>query len=235
MMEIYIEGHPDTHWMAHLLDEPGCIWIAEDKDKLMAQGLGAVDKFMHWLEQNGEPRRRLHGKSKLEVADIQEIPQLGQSGAAVAIFTPDYNRILKEDIALVIRRLGYARRELLELVTALHVDVMDWQPPGGKRTLRQNLEHICNCQWFYLSRILGMDLQDRVTGSRPEDTMQALHWMQQNITRILLGWPPTLSNGVFKLDKPSEDWTPRKMLRRILEHELEHLWVIRRTIIQELS
>ena len=229
-MKIYVEGHPDTHWMAHVLEEPGCIWIASDQDKLLAGGPQAVALYKNWLELNGEPRLNIIQDLKLEIAEVKEIPRLGISGTTVALFTPDFNPIYKEEIATVIRRLGYARRELLELVT-LHQKTMDWPPPNGKRTLRQNLEHIRDCQGYYLSRLLGKDnLESRFSGPWPQDTLESLHWMHENAARILFEWPPTLYGGVYKAEKPLEDWTPRKMLRRILEHELEHIWVIRRTI-----
>ena len=231
-MDIHIEGHHDSYWMAHVLEKPGCIWINSDKDRLVSEGPEAIRLYKLWLERNGEPKSNKNYYEKLEIAAVHEIPGFGVSGVNVALFNPDYSPISSEEILRVIRILGYARRELLEIVTSLPVQALDWQPPEGERTLRQNLEHVRDSQGYYLSRLLGKEnVESKMSRAQPKGTMESLNWMQENTIRILLEWPTTLYGGVYQAEKPLENWTPRKMLRRILEHEREHIWVIRNVIL----
>ncbi len=168
---------------------------------------------------------------RAQVVEIQEIPGFGQSGAAVGFFSPDMKPVTDEDIATAVRRLGYARRDLLDVVGRLPQPALDWQPPGGKRTIRQNLVHLHNCHAFYLSRVLGREGTEAVLPEPwPQDTLTCLEWVRERMTAALPELPSNLRSGVFRAEEPAEQWTARKMLRRFVEHELEHLEVVGRTV-----
>lgn len=219
--------------MGHALEEPGCIWLAPDREEAVSRAAQAISQFLTWLRTHGEPGAcptELKG-TDVEVAAIQEVVKFGQSGSAVGLFDWDLQPTTDADIVTGVRRLGYARRELLETVAELPAGALDWRPPGNKRTVRENLVHVRNCHGFYLTRILGWDGVKAVLPEPwPEDLFVSLNWVMARSVSALLDLPPSLRDGIFRADRPGEDWTARKMLRRFVEHEIEHLDVVRRTI-----
>lgn len=230
---ICLDGDPEGPWMGHALEEPGCIWLAPSREEVVSRAPEAISQFLAWLRTHGEPDARpTEPKAiRVEVAAIQEIAQFGQSGSAVGLFEWDLLPATDVVIATAVRRLGYARRELLETVAELPAGALDWRPPGNKRTVRENLVHVRNCHGFYLTRILGWDGVKAVLPEPwPEDLFFSLNWVMVRSVAALLDLPPSLRNGIYRADRPSEDWTARKMLRRFVEHELEHVDVVRRTV-----
>lgn len=228
---IFIDGAPEGPWMGHLLSEPGCIWLAPTRGDAVAQAPAAITAFYAWLRRHGEPVAAAPSDVPVEVAEVQEIPRFDQSGAAVGFFDPDRAPVTDADMATVVRRLGYARRDLLEAVTAVPPEALDWAPPGGKRTIRKNLIHIYNCQGFYLSRVLSMPGAEAVLPDPwPEETFACLNWVMDRATAALYDLPPALREGTYAAEQPAELWTARKMLRRFVEHEREHVLVVRRTL-----
>lgn len=228
-MDIYLDGSGQGHWMGHFLEETGCIWIAPTKEETVARAAAEIEGFYEWLCSHGEPPGR-RGAGGIRVAAAQEVRDFGRSGAAVGFFEPDREPATLVDITTAVRRLGYARRDLLEAVAGLPDAVLDWRPPAGKRTMRENLHHVRNCQGWYLTRVLGREAaRSLLPEPWPAETFASLEWVMRRAVTALLALPEPLRSGVHRAEEPAEDWTARKMLRRFVEHEREHVEVVRRT------
>lgn len=229
---IYLDGETGGRWMGHALAEVGCMWRAESQAEAEALASSAIREFYEWLRRHGEPGVEVPATLTIEVAAVTEIPNYNHSGAAVGTWETDYMPVTDTDIATAVRRLGYARRDLLELTAGLLPEVLDWAPPGEKRTIRRNLRHVRNCHGWYLTRVLGYD---RVAEILPEpwpeeDSFFCLSWVMERAVNALLDLPQELRSGVYHAPQPAEPWTARKMLRRFVEHEREHVEVVRHTL-----
>lgn len=230
---IYLDGAPGGPWMGHLLQETGCMWLGASREDVLSRAPGEIAAFYAWLRAHGEPGVSVPDPAAIgvTVAEAQEIDGFGQSGAAVGFFGPDRRPVTDADIAAAVRRLGYARRDLLELVASIPPAGLDWVPPGGKRTVRQNLTHVRNCHGWYLTRVLGWARVEALLPEPwPEETMSGMNWVMERAVAALLDLPPDLRGGTYRAERPDEDWAPRKMLRRFVEHEREHVEVVGRTI-----
>lgn len=230
---IYIDGCPRGTWMGHYLEELGCSWLAESPQQVIADASGAIAAYLSWLHRNGEPAVEVPAAEDIhvEVAQVQEVDGFGQSGAAVGFFAPDTQPVTDAEIATALRRLGYARRNLLETIAGLPPEALDWRPPGGKRSVCQNLEHVRNCHGFYLSRLLGMDgVLAALPPPWPEELFFSLTWTLEHTAAFLAAFPAELRAVTVRAHKPDENWTARKMLRRFVEHEREHVDVVSRTV-----
>jgi len=238
ILAVYLDGSPGGHWMGHFLEETGCIWISPAREGAAASAAGEIVEFYSWLRRHGEhsaPASQAQVSADVEVevqiVEAQEVGSFGQSGAAVGFFGPDREPVTQADILTAVRRLGYARRDLLEAVAGLPEEALDWRPPGGKRTLRANLHHVRNCHGWYLTRVMGWKTAEAVLPEPwPEDTFESLEWVMRRAVDAVLELPGGLRSGVYRADRPAEDWTARKMLRRFVEHEREHVEVVRRTL-----
>ena len=241
---VYLDGAPGGPWMGHALDEVGCIWRASKQSEAITKAPQAISRFFLWLAAHDEPQPSgpkpgqavsqaavAPGDIRAEVVEIEEVPGFGKSGSAVGFFGPDLEPVTDEDIARAIRRLGYARKDLLGLVAGLSAETLDQSPPARKRTIRKNLSHVAQCHAFYLSRVLGDDrTREALPGAGPKDTLSLLDWTMSRSVEALANLPAELREGVFPAAEPAEDWTARKMLRRFVEHEVEHVEVVRSTL-----
>lgn len=230
---IDIDGISGGPWMGHLLHEIGCIWLAPTRGAVMEQAPEAIAAFYAWLRRHGEPGlvEVRPDPTQIVAGHTQEIVSFGQSGAAVGVFPWDLEPVTEQEIHIAVRRLGHARRDLLELVAALPEEALDWAPPGNRRTIRKNLIHLRNAQGFYITRLFGWD---RALALLPdpwpeENLFSSLSWVMERVSGAIVAMPEELRTGTFLAEQPSETWTARKMLRRIVEHEREHVEVVRRT------
>lgn len=229
-----IDGAAGGPWMGHRLDEIGCIWLAPTAEAALDLAPEAMAAFNDWLGHHGEPgvaAGTAPDPQQVEAGLVQEVVDFGQSGAAVGLFPWDLAPATADDIRTAVRRLGYARRDVLELVAGLPPQALDWQPPENRRTIRQNLIHVRNAQGFYLTRVFGWDVAATVLPDPwPDESLSAsLAWVTTRMVNALVEMPEELRSGTFQAEQPHETWTARKMLRRIVEHEREHLEVMRRT------
>lgn len=230
---IDMDGRKGGPWMGHCLSETGCIWLADTPQDVLDKAASEIVKFQQWLSRHGEPVTLPVDINEMTVqlGEQYEISDFRISGAAVGLFEADYTPVTDQDIATAVRRLGYARRELLETVAGLPETALDWQPPSGKRTIRQNLHHVRNCHGWYLTRVLGWDMVAEILPEPwPEETWESMRWVMDRAVDTLLSLPAELRQGEFQAEKPREIWTPRKMLRRFVEHEREHAAIVKQTV-----
>jgi hypothetical protein len=168
------------------------------------------------------------------------IPGLGESGGAVALFGSDLAPVDEAALGEAIRLMSLSREELLGVVGGLTEEVLDAEPIPGKRTVRRDMSHVVNAEEWYVSR-LGRRYQwvyeGGLRGAVGRRRLSA-------VERLSVTRPPMIDalgaalgegrQGPFVrrayTRHPEELWTLRKVLRRFLEHEREHLGTINRTL-----
>jgi uncharacterized damage-inducible protein DinB len=146
------------------------------------------------------------------------------SGDAAALFKPEKQTVTDEMIETAIRRMGYAREDLLELVRGLPDEVMDWKREERMRSIREILTHVARCDWWYVTRLTD---EDPPASEQPGDVFLHLKQYRESAVKRLLGLPEKLRAGVYHPKKntkhPEEPWSARKVIRRYVEHEREHI------------
>jgi len=111
----------------------------------------------------------------------------------------------------------------------------------GKWTIDETLRHIANAEEWYVSR-LGLkaqrELEAFVEGLRPDEGRQTvlgrMNATRQGVYHALdsaheRGVPGVFRRRAYTRHK-EEEWTFRKVLRRFVEHEREHIGTIRKVI-----
>jgi len=110
-------------------------------------------------------------------------------------------------------------------------------PIPGKRSIEHTLRHIANAEEWYISR-MGASIQRRYEaylrelrgGKRRLGSLERLRNVRLGATHTLLAAFPEKCSGTFKraayTKYPEELWTFRKVLRRFVEHEREHIGTI---------
>lgn len=219
-----IEGE---QWLAHVPDLFGCSWRAESREALLAEASAAIASHGEWLRAGGIPVPAPVPWHVAEEVDANAPP--GSPGRA-RLFGSD-----RLELDLVWQELGLAcagrnRLELRQLVRGLPDAVLDWKPPGPRPcSIRDTLRHIAHAEQWYMDRLWPWE------GDRdPEDVMALLTATRDEIIQRFRRLSPVERSAVYCPDRhlrsalhPGELWTARKVLRRILEHEREHIRSIR--------
>ncbi len=202
--------------MAHVVELPGCFTIGISAEQAIARAREAIAAFGDWLTTRGE---RV-GDDAAEVVVAEEISVAGRfpgtPGDAVAGFATDLEQASPEGIERALLWLEWSRGELMRLFESLPAEVVTWQPPSSEWTIRQILEHIAGAEAWYLTRL--------------EPPRPGYHF---GLQRAVREWARQRLRGMSEEEAKAvrvheeEEWTARKVLRRFLEHEQEHLAQLR--------
>ena len=121
---------------------------------------------------------------------------------------------------------------MLNLVSGLGNEILDWQPPGKPRTIRNTLKHIGFVEWWYITR-LDVELPTKF----PKNVFNLLNYTRKIVVDYLQNFPKEKRSGVFQ---PKRDvgrraktcnlWTARKVLRRLVDHERLHTKYIEKVL-----
>jgi len=226
-MKLYLEADASGQAMAHVLDLVGCFASGLTQEEAVRKMPEAIRGYLAWTRKHGEPITVLEPVT-VEVAETVRGTCPRNSGDAAALFKPEKQAVTDELIKTAIRRMGYAREDLLDLVRGLPDEAMDWKREDRMRSIREILAHVARCDWWYVTRLTD---EDPPASEPPQDVFLFLKQYRESAVKRLLGLPEKLRSGVFHAKKntthPEEPWSARKMLRRYVEHEREHIENIR--------
>ncbi len=232
--------HGERWWYAHVAELPGCFTRGETRDEVLGALPETIKRYIAFLEARGKPTGARAAEFRV-VEEIQEIPELGERGGAVALFATDQEPVDREELQCFLDLMRWNREELLGNVEPLSENDKDARPFPDKWTINETLKHIANAEEWYVSR-LGAKYQKEyegfVRGLRPKGRRPSI---LERLGTVRLGATHALEyafasgvQGVFKRTAytrhPEEQWTFRKVMRRFVEHEREHIGTINRVI-----
>ena len=215
---------------AWLLDWPGGFTWGASRETALARANSAAHRFVDWLAAHGDvvaPVPFAHCEVVEEVAAYQ----LPDGYEVNATFAADDRGVDVAELEAHLRRLGYARDDLLTLVDR----VRRFEADGGELPLEQRtaearatgardghsvdevLRHVCGAETWFVSRL---DPSARYNGPR-DDTSDFLlgsrEFLSDGLRRVQAAGSPA------RTDSKTERWTLAKVLRRSLYHSLDHL------------
>ena len=211
--------------MAHVLDLLGCVAKGPTTDEALAAAPDAIRAYLRFLKRHGEP---VDPDAEFKTKAIEHITE-GQwwlgSGDTALVFQPDLNPLTPKDAEKYIRHLEWSRADVVRLVDGLTPAQLEADPKSKGRSIHAMLEHMLESEYFYLSsalgRIEGLPAAGAIARKREGDLLRWMSRVRQiEIERIRSLTPAERSQVV---EHWKQTWTARKALRRMLEHEWEHL------------
>ena len=142
---------------------------------------------------------------------------------------PDFEPLGHDDVAAAIAAFTADRKDLLALLDQAGPGALDRAEPGGEGwTVRRNLVHLAGGERFFLNRI---GLAERLPDQPPDVDPLPLLDDTRRLTLNVLG---ALDESwlTHTVDADGETWTLRKTLRRLQEHEAEHLARVRSALAE---
>ena len=230
--------HGPRWWYAHVAELPGCFTRGETREAVLDALPSAIEIHKNRLLSRGIAEVPLRsGLSFVEVAE--GVPELGESGGAVALFRSDRAAVDGEGFRAILQLMALNRETLLSMVQSLSGSHRKARIIPGKRTVNEDLRHVANAEEWYISRMGGRWQQtyvsylDQNTG-KGQDHIERLNLVRQGVVHTLTEAFPEFRDEVFRRPEytrhPEEEWTYRKVLRRFVEHEWEHVGTISRLL-----
>ncbi len=215
---------------SHVHNLMGCSALASSKDRVLTKLQLAVPAYFRWLRSHGEDAK-IVGRSKIEIVEeIRVKTNAGRAGGPDPLFTCDKVVATSKGISRCRRLLRYTRADLLEIVSQIPKEALNWKPAGEPRTIRNALQHIADVDLWYLSRIRADPPYDRNsrkdififlkhTRSLVHETLPRLTAAQRKDTIYPAKWGGT-----------HWPWTSTKVLHRLVAHERQHTRYLKRIL-----
>ncbi|MBM4428753.1 MAG: DUF664 domain-containing protein [Chloroflexi bacterium] len=195
---VYLQPHGDGGFIAFIPALPGCVGRGDSREETLAVLDRSATECLDFLRRHGEaiPPASPQGR---------QVTELGSWA------TPDYDLrpFSPADRDVWLRWAARRRQELLDALAQL--PALNWQPDEKTWSVRRILSHVAYSEWWLA----------RVTIPQSRDPLLRLAAAQQEaLTRLSALTPEELTRTAVHEGEP---WTARKVFRRFLEHEREHL------------
>jgi uncharacterized damage-inducible protein DinB/predicted RNase H-like HicB family nuclease len=225
--DLYLESGPRRKkTMVHVPALLGCVANGPTTEEGLELTPGAIRDFEAFLARH-DPSIVPSTAVDLRVAEhVTEGIWLGNGDPSI-VFATDLEPLSEEELEACIQHLGWMHEELLELVGGLSDAQLDEKPPRG-RPIRQILAHTLESEASYMTafgRIEGLPGAGSILTKQEGDLLSWLGYVRAQEYARLRALTPEERSQPFIHWKHTR--TARKVLRRMLEHQWEHLVEIR--------
>lgn len=233
--------HGARWWYAHVSELPGCFTRADTRNEALERLPGEIERHVRFLEDHGEHP----GFSSLNFSVVEEaadIPELGEAGGAVSLFVSNLKPVEPSEFTGFLNLMRWNREELAKIVEPLNEKEFVANPVPEKWSIEHTLWHIVNAEWWYVSRLgtdaerIHADFERRLRkGRRRIQPLERLRIVRESAVVALEAVFQNQPVGTLRrrayTRHPEELWTFRKVLRRFVEHEREHIGTIKKVVV----
>jgi len=190
-------------YIATVADLPGCVARGATKDEAAANARRAFPEYLALLEKYGVSTEHWNDLDP-DTFSVKDPPE--------DRLIPEDTRPLEEhEIRDFLHQIEGSRSALLALVRGLSAEDLERKPTEDMWSVREALEHVMQTEVTLLSRMEKWPDKDFAT-------FQAAHRMAFQRFSILDPEDTKIDHRIA-----GQRWSTRRVMRRILEHEYEHL------------
>lgn len=220
-MENNIEGRT----LAWALDFPGCFAYGDDEtDALIRLPIDLLN-FEIWVKDHtsnpwvnfeGLDFRVVEHYKTHFINDRYDIMPDGQGTEINAWFVDDWRPLTEEDINHALLVFQWQRDELLAGLTTIEQNILEKEWPGQRWNIIGIAKHIANAEFWYLQRLGLVNFGREALAEDMEERLG------QTAAIIHDQFPKFIGDGkVIGID--GEFWSYRKLVRRTLWHQRDHI------------
>ncbi len=226
---LYLESGPRRKkTYIHVPDLLGCMVRGDTTEAALEAAPEAIRGYLRFLQRHGET---VDPDAAFTTEIAQHITKGVFLGNGTLTIEADHGALSADEPARYTRWLEWARADLEELIARLvRSQVALDSAPEGKRSIRAILTHIVEAEREYMratfdsnpaiNALLKAANQD---GTDPLELLARVRHI--GVARIQVMTP---NERALSRQAGQQIWTARKMLRRMLEHQWEHLEEIAR-------
>ncbi len=222
---LYLESGPQQRkTMVHVLDLLGCVAVGPTTDAALAATPEAIRLFRRFMRRHGEPVDAEASFTTHVVEHVMQGTWLG-NGSPYLTFGPDLEPLGNAELERLAARFQAIRETLAAWAEGQPPERLDLLPEGGGRPARGVLLHVLTATGGYLSSALGGAPGFHRVGTQTErgelSLADGLRRVGTMAAERIRATSPRERTTVRQL--PTGRRTLRKALRRMLEHDWEHL------------
>jgi uncharacterized damage-inducible protein DinB len=226
IFQVGIENNNEGRSIAWALEHPGCFAYGIKGEAALANLERALNKYAGWILRHERNPWLNFAERDIEMVingiwDVyfvnDDLEKTSESdGYSVESFFPyDWKPLSMPEIKHAQSMLTWSRNDLLKTVHGLSEEKLNQAYPGERWSINGILAHVGGAEWWYMER-LGLTFPQ---SELPEESLPRLEKVRKHFSTLL-----------YKLDGvkqvvgvDGEFWSPRKLLRRALWHERDHV------------
>ncbi|GER92169.1 hypothetical protein KDW_63310 [Dictyobacter vulcani] len=225
LYHLYLESGPQRKkTMVHVLELPGCVVTGPTTEEAMARTPDIIREYLRLLQHHGEV---IDAEIQLEVAQhITEGSWLGNGDPAL-LLPGDLEPLTIERREECLQLSQWIRQEMLAMVQSLSDEQWQEKPARG-RTIRAILEHVFNAEYSYIrgfGKLEGMAGPGSVERKSRDEFLAWMEYVRTRENEKIRAL--TESERSEQTQHGQQIKTASKVMRRMLEHEWEHLMEIK--------
>jgi len=231
-LNVGLENGADGRPLAWALDYPGCFAYGAGGPEAVINMAPAFVAFKSWVARHTSESWLTDIQAvDVRLAEVWEVYNIDSDYNATpdgeyevnAWFRHDWKPLTRVDVRRGLQVLSFARADLLESVKDLPGEILDLTYPQERWSIRGVLGHIAKAEWWYLDRL---EMAGSARGSLPQEIFEQLAAVRSQLEKVL----PDLEGVDLVRGVQGEIWSPRKLLRRAIWHELDHIEHIRKLL-----
>ena len=224
-IRIGLEDNIEGQIMAWALDYPGCFAFGNDEPEALIQlprallqyELWIKDHTSHpWIDFTNIDVRVVERFTTFHMGEDYKPAPAGEGYEVNAWFTDDWRPLSSDEIEQALLIFRWQRDELLAGLATLEPAVLTREHPDERWNILGIARHIANAELWYLSR---MDLTSLSRQDLPQELEERLSQTAAQIMKVF----PDFVDQVKVIGKLGEFWSYRKLVRRILYHQRDHI------------
>ncbi|MEK6207089.1 MAG: type II toxin-antitoxin system HicB family antitoxin [Chloroflexota bacterium] len=206
---IYVVGD-GSYWLGHVPVLRGCIASGTSRDEAIANARRAFRAYLELLDARGVSIEHWKGLDP-ETFDVRDLP-------ADRVVPEDIGPMEEHELRDFLHHFEASRAALISVVREISPEDIERKPTETMWSAREALEHVMLTEASLLSRLEKWPAD-------PFNTLQAVHRMAFQRFTVMEPADTELDHMVM-----GRRWTTRKVMRRMLEHEFEHLGHIKEIV-----
>lgn len=233
IFQVGIENNYEGRSIAWALEHPGCVAYGTNADKAILNLESALEKYAGWILRRQPNTWLAFSPDQIEVVvngtwDVyyinDDFDKTGEAdGYTVSAFFPyDWKPLTGEEIKRGLAMLSWSHDDLLKSVQGQDLQKLEVTRPGERWSVNGILGHVGGAEWWYLDRLELAFPRAEV----PKDPLERLEKVRKHFVTVL----PRLEGVKRVVGVDGEIWSPRKVLRRALWHERDHIEHIRKLL-----
>lgn len=234
-LNVGLENGADGRPLAWALDFPGCFAYGADSSEAVINMASAFVAYKNWVASHTRENwlTDIHDVD-VRLTEVWEVYNIDADYNVTsdgdyevnAWFRHDWKPLSRLDVRRGQQILNFARADLMEVVQPLPAEILDRTYPQERWSVRGVLGHIAKAEWWYMDRL---ELAGSPRSSLPQDIFEQLAAVRTQLVTIL----PDLEGVELVRGMQGEIWSPRKLLRRAIWHELDHIEHINKLLALE--
>jgi len=236
ILVVGLENENEGRALAWALDFPGCFAAGDDAAGALMRLPQAFIKYQDWIAAHtrdswvagiGDFDVRLVETCDNYRVDRETLRGVSSGGIEInAWFRHDWQPLSMQEARRGLQLLSWSRADLLAALAEVPPDRMDVLHAGQRWSIRGVLGHIAGAEWWYLDQ-LGLTAGKLERTALPPNPLDRLAVVRAALEAAL----PALAGSRLVVGGDGELWSPRKLLRRALWHELDHIGHIYQLIL----